>query len=54
MTVKIALFANHDSAQIAEIAEQVTELGAEPVSLDIQVGRAGEPTMTIDPSRAPW
>ena len=28
MTVRIALFANHDSAQIAEIAEQVTELGS--------------------------
>jgi len=53
MSVRIALFANHDSAQIAEIASQVAELGAEPVSLDIQIGRAGKPTLTIDPSRAP-
>jgi hypothetical protein len=53
MTVRIALFANHDSAQIAEIAELVAELGAEPVSLYIQIGRAGKPTLTIDPSRAP-
>jgi hypothetical protein len=47
MTVKIALFANHDSAQIAEIADQVAELGAEPVVLDIQMGRPDKPTVSL-------
>ena len=37
MTVRVALFANHDSAQIAEIATQVAELGAE-VGADPVVG----------------
>ena len=53
MTVRVALFANHDSAQIAEIAAQIAELGAEPVPLDIQIGRAGKPTLTIGQTRAP-
>ncbi|WP_192499456.1 ATP-grasp domain-containing protein [Skermanella pratensis] len=47
MTAKIALFANQDSAQIAEIAAEVTALGAEPVVMDIQIGRPGKPTVGI-------
>ena len=48
MTVKIALFANKDSAQIAEIAQAVAATGATPVVLDIRLG--GSPADSAQPA----
>lgn len=58
MPVKIALFANKDSAQIAEIARAVTEAGGAPVTLDIRLGGgrddSTQPDLALDGDRARW
>lgn len=54
MSERIALFANNDSAQLAEIAVAVREEGGEPAMFDIRVGGDGAPTMTLDGDRAVW
>lgn len=54
MTERIALFANHDSAQLAEIADVVRAEGGEPVSFDIRIGGDTLPNFTLDGDRAVW
>ena len=58
MAVKIALFANKDSAQIAEIAEAVVEAGGVPAVLDIRLGGnasdSNQPDITLGPDQARW
>lgn len=54
MTPRIALFANRDNAQIAEIASAVTAHGGEPLVLDIQVGGANGNTMAMGTDGAWW
>jgi hypothetical protein len=58
MPVRIALFANQDSAQIAEIAAAVAALGAEPVVLDIRIGGAAaestQPALILAAEGAAW
>lgn len=54
MTERIALFANHDSAQLAEIAVAVRDAGGDPVMFDIRLGGDTLPTMTLDGDRAVW
>lgn len=50
MPVRIALFANKDSEQIAEIATAVAAEGAAPVVLDLRIG--GSPTDSDRPALA--
>lgn len=50
----IALFANAGSRQLAVLAELVAEQGAKPVSLDIQLGGAGQVSVTMGPERLQW
>jgi len=58
MSVQIALFANKDSAQIAEIAAAVAEAGGTPMVLDIRMGGSrddsGQPAVSLDGDRARW
>ncbi len=58
MAVRIALFANKDSAQIAEIADAVVEAGGTPVVLDIRLGGSEadstQPALTLGHDRAVW
>lgn len=54
MTERIALFANHDSAQLAEIAVAVRDAGGDPVMFDIRLGGDTLPAMTLDGDRAVW
>ena len=58
MAVKIALFANKDSDQIAEIAEAVTEAGGVPVVLDIRLGgtaaESNQPALILGHDQAGW
>jgi hypothetical protein len=58
MAVKIALFANKDSAQIAEIADAVADLGGTPVVLDIRLGGSStdstQPALTLGHDQAAW
>lgn len=54
MPTRIALFANKDSAQLAEIAQAVTAAGAEPVALDLRIGPAGGPALVLSGDDARW
>lgn len=52
MAERIALFANRDSAQLAEIAAEVAALGGRPVPLDIQTGP--QVAMSVAADRQVW
>lgn len=54
MTERIALFANHDSAQLAEIAQAVRDQGGEPLCFDMRMGGDTLPAVTLDGDRAEW
>ncbi len=54
MTTRIALFANRDNAQVAEIGEAVARQGAEPVKCDIQVGGANRVSAAFGDGEARW
>ncbi|CAK0775380.1 ATP-grasp_3 domain-containing protein [Azospirillaceae bacterium] len=55
---KIALFANKDSNQVAEVAAAVSAEGAVPVVLDIRVGgqaaQSDQPAVTLTDNGARW
>lgn len=54
MPERIALFANHDSPQAAEIAAAVRAEGGEPTTFDIRIGGDTLPVATLDGDRAVW
>ena len=54
MAVRIGLFADKGSRQLAEIAETVAEIGARPVVCDIQLGGASGASCAIGPEVLRW